>query len=100
MTEISLKQNTQFSGHAKTVYEKLYDQFSNLMIQESDGSYQGRDKEAEQTRQGIIETIAECDYDLVKHTVEHIDPKDLDVLGIEETVQRIPDLTTWSKEDN
>ena len=42
--------------------------------------------------------IARHAYTLVRHAVEHIDPKHLDVLGLEETVQRIPDLTSWNGE--
>lgn len=42
--------------------------------------------------------LAQRGYDLVKHTVLHIDPYHLDALPYEEIPARIPDITAWPKQ--
>lgn len=85
---------TQFAGHAQAVYDKLYDQFSNLFIEVDDC----RDAEAEQTRKNILETIAESDYDLACHAIEHsgLVPRSAD--SVREYILNVPDLTELPKE--
>lgn len=93
--------NTQFQGFAEALFDQLYDQFNNLHYQEDDG----RDKEAEQTREGILETIAEAGHDLAVHAVKNA--YDIDKHGncgpLEDKEARIrvshlPDLTELPKE--
>lgn len=84
----------QFQGFAKLLFESLYDQFNNLHHQEDDG----RDKEAEQTKKGILETIAEAGYDLLDHAIGYICNEMADVIPYREAAELIPDLTEWPKD--
>lgn len=84
----------QFKNSAK----QLWDELETAMRQD----FNGHIPEGKTWRKKCIpawqKIIARHDYELAKHTIEHLDPKDLDVLGLEETVQRIPDLTAWTEE--
>ena len=90
--------DAQFAGFAKLLFDELYDQFNNLRCQEDDGTYEERDKEAEQTRKNIQGNIASRAYNLAFHAALHINERDCDVLGFEEAVRRIPDMTEWPEE--
>ena len=43
--------------------------------------------------------LAECAYDLVSHTMLHVNPYHLDALSFEECVSRIPDMTAWPEQE-
>jgi len=77
--------DTQFQGFAKL----LLDEMDNV-----DGIY--IDTYLEHWREAWQDIIARRAYDLVKHA--QADPKDLDVLGFEEAIGRIPDMTELPKE--
>ena len=58
--------NPRMAQYAESLYHKLYDQFNNLFIEYDDG----REEEAAQTREDILETIAESTHDLSLHIAE------------------------------
>lgn len=94
--------STQFQGFAKLLFDELYDQFNNLYCQEDDGAYQGRDKEAEQTRKDIQETIACRAYDLISHACSEIDmeqdARERSLLYVP-MMESVPDMTEWPNEE-
>ena len=74
--------DAQFAGFAKLLFDELYDQFNNLRCQEDDGTYEERDKEAEQTRKNIQGNIASRAYDLVCHACVHVNNEQMSqILG-------------------
>ena len=99
----------QFAVFAKLLFDELYDQFNTLRCEEDDGDYEGRNKDAEQTRKNIQENIARRAYDLVNHTIIELSCQDaLDFsnpnldkyeYATNEMVSIIPDMTEWPKED-
>lgn len=95
MTNTENPRQTQFQGFAKALFDQLYDQFNNLHYQEDDG----RDKEAEQTREGILETIAEAGYDLAAHTIDQITLTTRELYTDRELLELIPDLTELPKDN-
>jgi hypothetical protein len=88
MTGEENARDTQFHGFACMVWEEI------MQLILADNRHIDRGTMPDPYRN----LIARHAYDLVGHTVEHIDPKDLDVLGLEETVERIPDMTELPKE--
>jgi hypothetical protein len=76
---------TQFQGFAKLLTDELIKYLTSragLTLDEIEQEWH--------------EVIARRAYDLVCHA--QADPKDLDVLGLEEAIQRIPDMTELPKE--
>ena len=83
------KRDEQFQGFAKLLFSGLYDQFNNLHYQEDDGE----EKEAEKTKQGILDTIAEGVHDFAAHIRGHIYTQE-----VKQSSYEIPDMTEWPKE--
>jgi len=83
------KRDEQFKGYAKLLFSGLYDQFNNLHYQEDDGE----EKEAEKTKQGILDTIAEGAYDFAAHIRGHIYTQE-----VKQSSYAIPDMTEWPEE--
>lgn len=73
-----MSKDTQFQGFAKLLFDETGKALSNAHMKQ------------------IIASLA---YALVKHTIEHIDPIDLDRLSPDEHVARIPDLTELPKDE-
>jgi hypothetical protein len=122
LQKICLVHQPRSTGEERKKWEEIYSPLYSLFLDISIAADHNKPKDPRETQfrgytellmneikdrayidsgeEDIYEAIVRHAYDLVKHTVEHIDPKDLDVLGIEETVHRIPDLTEWTEEDN
>ena len=77
--------DTQFQGFAKLLLQEML---------ETDLGY----TRTVHWREGMEKIIVRWAYNLVYHA--QADPKDLDVLGFEEAIQRIPDMTELPKEQD
>jgi hypothetical protein len=77
--EPSNERDTHFSGFASRLWDKLHTLYLHETGKET---YEQMDKQL----------IAQDAYDLVKHTIYHIDPYWLDALNFDEIPSRIPDF--------
>jgi hypothetical protein len=88
------ERDTQFIGFAKLLLKELLDDVL------AEYGFIGGDRNAYADLNYDLaiceEIIAHRAYDLVEHAVTHADPKDLDVLGFDEAIGRIPDMVEWS----
>lgn len=90
--------DTQFQNFAKLLYESLYDQFSNLFVEEDDGDME----KAKQTNKGIQETIARRVYDLVEYACVNINNEQVKQIRMSlhpnAMIRAIPDMTELPKD--
>ena len=88
---VSSARDTQFVGFAECLFQALQPDLTTLFV--ALGSRREQDIVwAESIIQSIIARHA---YDLVSHTILHVEISALDMLPHEECVQRIPDMTKW-----
>jgi hypothetical protein len=83
------QRDTQFQGFAKLLFEEL----QAIEIEGLKNSWNNLDVYRRQR-----EAIARRAYDLARHAALHIDEQACDVLGFEDAMQRIPDMTELPKD--
>lgn len=88
------KQNsrdTQFAGFAKML---LNDIMRSNAVDIVDVQRFWRDEDIAEVEQ----IIARRAYDLAHHIIEHVEISAIDMLSIDECVERIPDMDEWPEE--
>jgi hypothetical protein len=97
---MSNNRETRFQGFAKALWDeigKMQDSFCEESGTGLSSLAQDMDK-AQEFDRDIQKLIARRAYDLVEHTSLCIDEKDMDMLGFDEAVDRIPDMPELPKE--
>jgi hypothetical protein len=82
------ERDTHFAGFARLLRQDIFAKLNFLDFGFSDQQQATIDR-------GVDKMIAQRVYDLVMHTLLHVEHIDLDRLTDEEHAKKIPDLTEW-----